>query len=112
MKEKILERLRRLRDLDEESLAAAEDAAERSIALIEAFCNIEEMPEELLGVGVSLAELLLERRLGTAEGGRAKSIREGDISVNFAEEFGAGLTEDEMTAHFRMELERFRRLPG
>lgn len=111
MKEKILERLLRLCDLDEESLAAADAAAERSIELIQAFCNIEEMPAELLGAGASLAELLLERSMNAA-GGKAKSIKEGDISVSFAEMPGAELTEDELVARFRLELERFRRLPG
>lgn len=112
MQEKILEKLRELWGLEEESLAVAEYAAERSIALIKAYCNIEEIPQELEGVGVSLAGLLLERGRKVAEGGSIQSIREGDISIHFAENFGAGLTEDEMAAHFRMELERFRRLPG
>ncbi len=113
MKEKILAKLQELRSIDtEESLAAAEYAAGRSVDLMKAFCNIEEVPEELMGVGVSLAGWMLDCGMGATEsGGNAKSIREGDISVSFAADgVGTNVTESEMLAHFMVELERFRRM--
>ena len=45
MKEKILAKLQELRNDD---LAAMEFAAGRSEAMIKAYCNIREIPEELL----------------------------------------------------------------
>lgn len=113
MKEKILERLRELRSLEGESLAAADFAAGRSIDLMKAFCNREELPEELLGVGISLAGRMLDCGMGATEGSSLKSIKEGDISLSYATEgFGQNATESEMLAQFMVELERFRRLPG
>ena len=79
MKEDIL---RKLQELREDDLAAMEFAAGRCVDMITAYCNIAEVPEELLGVSVSLAEMVLDDAGGTA---KAKSIREGDVSVTFAE---------------------------
>ena len=113
MKEQILARLQEMRKIDtEEALAAADYAAGRSIDLMKAFCNIGEIPEELLGVGVSLAGWMLDSGMGAAEsGGTLRSIREGDISVHFTGSgIGTSMTESEMLAHFMVELERFRRM--
>ena len=82
MKEKILEKLQELREEDD-SLAAMDFAAERSVELMKAYCNCKELPEELLGVGVSLAGMILNS--GSMASRQAKSIREGDVSVTFAE---------------------------
>lgn len=105
MKEKILARLQELRD---EDLTAAEFAAERSVALMQAYCNREDLPEELLSVGVALAGMLLDEGV-TKTTGRAKSIKEGDISVTFAEDAFDGDTE-KLLRCFKTELDRFRRL--
>lgn len=101
MKEKILTKLVELRKDD---LAAMEFAAERSVEMIKAYCNIESMPEELLGVCVALAEMLVDS--GTAG---VKGIREGDVSVTFAE--GVSREDDNAMLHrFHTELDRYRRM--
>ena len=107
MKEKILVKLQDLRAEENDSLAAMEFAAERSVEMMQAYCNCRELPEELLGVGISLAGLLLNN--GSMASGQAKSIREGDVSVTFAE--GAdGTDTTELLGRFRVELERYRRM--
>ena len=99
MKEKILKKLQELRNDD---LAAMGFAAERSGEMMKAYCNRKELPEELLGVGVSLAEMLLN------SGGAAKSIKEGDIAVTFATEtIESGV---EMLKCFQTELDRYRKM--
>ena len=103
MKEKILAKMQELKNDD---LAAMEFAAGRSVELMKAYCNRTELPEELLGVGVSLAGMLLE---GTGGAGKAKSIREGDVSVTFATGV-SGEDAQEMLACFRTELDRYRRM--
>ena len=103
MKEKILTKLMELRSDD---LAAMEFAAGRSVEMIKAYCNIAEVPEELLGVSVSLAEMVLDNAGGTA---KAKSIREGDVSVTFAEGVSDGDTQ-KMLRCFLVELDRYRRM--
>ena len=103
MKEKILTKLMELRSDD---LAAMEFAAGRSVEMIKAYCNIAEVPEELLGVSVSLAEMVLNNTGGNA---KAKSIREGDVSVTFAEGVSDGDTQ-EMLRCFQVELDRYRRM--
>ena len=55
MKEKILAKLVELRNDD---LAAMEFAAGRSVEMMEAYCNLTELPEELIGVGVNLAGMM------------------------------------------------------
>ena len=107
MKEKILVKLQELRR-DETDLAAMAFAAERSVEMMKAYCNITELPEELLGIGVSLAGMILDGEMaGTS--GRAKSIREGDVSVTFAE--GVNFADErELLECFRVELDRFRRM--
>ena len=111
MKEKILLKLQELREEENDSLAAMDFAAERSMELMKAYCNCKELPEELLGVGVSLAGWMLDAGIGAVSGNNAKSIREGDISVSFAEEvFGRNVSEQEMLEYFSVELERFRRM--
>ena len=114
MKEKILESLQALRGTEAEGLAAAEFAAERSMEMIQAFCNIDGVPEGLLGVAVSLAGWILDGGMGAAQtGGSVTSIKEGDISIGFAQGgMRANASEGEMLRHFLPELERFRRLPG
>ena len=103
MKEKILTKLMELRSDD---LAAMEFAAGRSVEMIKAYCNIAEVPEELLGVSVSLAEMVLDNAGG---GAKAKSIREGDVSVTFAEDVSDGDMQ-KMLRCFQVELDRYRRM--
>ena len=103
MKEKILTKLMELRNDD---LAAMEFAAGRSVEMIKAYCNIAEVPEELLGVSVSLAEMVLDNAGG---GAKAKSIREGDVSVTFAEGVSEGDMQ-KMLRCFQVELDRYRRM--
>ena len=103
MKEKILTKLMELRSDD---LAAMEFAAGRSVEMIKAYCNIAEVPEELLGVSVSLAEMVLDDAGGSA---KTKSIREGDVSVTFAEGSSDGDTQ-KMLRYFQVELDRYRRM--
>lgn len=113
MKGKITDRLQTLRGLDTpEHLAAADYAAERSLALIKAYCNIDEVPEELLGVAVSLAGWILDCGMGAIEtSGRVRSIQEGDISISFAQgQAGETIAEGELPKYFAVELDRFRRL--
>ena len=97
MKEKILEKLQ---GLQEDDLAAMEFAAGRSEEMMKAYCSRRELPEELLGVGVSLAGMLLQK-------GEAKSIREGDVSVTFAED---KRDEQAMLRCFQTELDRYRKM--
>ena len=96
MKERISEELQKLGREEEENLLAF--AAERSVSMMQAYCNREDLPEELWSVGTALAERLLDAA-------DVKSIKEGDVSVTFAESRG----ETEVLAHFRTELDRFRR---
>jgi len=106
MKEKILLKLQELRESERDSLAAMEFAAERSLEMIRAYCSIKEVPEALLGVAVTMAGKMLDS--GTAEASRqAKSIREGDVSVTFAEGTDS---EAELLGCFRAELDRYRRM--
>ena len=109
MKEKILAKLMELRRDEKNSLAAMEFAAERSEAMMKAYCNIREIPEELLGVGVSLAGMVMDSGAAATPSTKAKSIREGDVSVTFAE----GIfdeDEQELLSCFRTELDRHRRM--
>ena len=57
-----------------------------------------DLPKELWSVGVALAQQLLDAA-------DVKSIKEGDVSVTFAE----SRAETELLADFRTELDRFRR---
>ena len=52
MKERIPEELRRLGRKEEENLLAF--AAERSVSMMQAYCNREDLPKELWSVGVAL----------------------------------------------------------
>ena len=108
MKEKILAKLQELRGNESDSLAAMEFAAGRSVEMMEAYCNIAEIPEKLFGVGVSLAGMVLDSGAGQPST-KAKSIKEGDVSVTFAEGGKSG-TEEEMLTNFRAELDRYRRM--
>ena len=107
MKEKILLKLQELREEENDSLAAMDFAAERSVELMKAYCNCRELPEELLGVGVSLAGILLKS--GCMASGQAKSIREGDVSVTFAEN-ADGTDTLELLGCFQTELDRYIRM--
>lgn len=97
MKERIAEALRRLGREDTEQLSFA---AERSLQMMRAYCRREDLPEKLLGVGVALADRLLEQNET-----KAKSIREGDVSITFADSD----SEAELLAAFRTELDSVRR---
>lgn len=107
MREKILAKLMELREKD--SLAAMEFAAERSEEMMKAYCNIPELPEELIGVGAALAGMVLDSGAAATPSQRAKSIREGDVSVTFAEGI-SGENEQELLRCFRTELDRHRRM--
>ena len=96
MKERIPKELRKLGREEEDGLL--DFAAERSVSMMQAYCNRTDLPEELWSVGAALAERLLDAA-------DVKSIKEGDVSVTFAE----GRAETELLADFRTELDRFRR---
>lgn len=105
MKEKILAKLMELRTDDP---AAMEFAAGRSVEMMLAYCRLTELPEELAGVGVLLAGMLLDSGAAATPSPKAKSIREGDVSVTFAE--GMDGTEEALLRCCRMELDRYRRM--
>lgn len=107
MQEKILEKLRELRAEDDH--AAMEFAAERSEEMMKAYCNIHTLPEELLGTGVALAGMLLNSSAATASSQKAKSIKEGDVSITFQED-GCGVDEKKLLDCFKVELDRWRRM--
>lgn len=109
MKEEILAKLQELRADENDNLAAMEFAARRSEEMMKAYCNLEELPEELLGVGVALAGMLLDSGAIATPSRKAKSIKEGDVSVTFGDS-GAGAEEESMLAYFKMELDRFRKV--
>ena len=106
MKEKILAKLQELRNDD---LAAMEFAAGHSVEMMKAYCNITELPEELMGVGVALAGMLLDSGAAATPFSKAKSIREGDVSVTFAEGVN-GADEQEMLDCFKVELDQYRKM--
>lgn len=106
MKEKILAKLRELRN---DAPAAMDFAAGRSVEMMQAYCNRRELPEKLEGVGVALAGMLLDSGAAAMPSEKAKSIKEGDISVTFAES-EAGMDAQKMLACFRVELDRYRRM--
>lgn len=108
MKEKILLKMQELRENEDDSLAALEFAAERSMEMMQAYCNRKELPEELLNVGVSLAGMLMDNG-GFLTSQKAKSIREGDVSVTFSEGADSG-DPTELLGCFRTELDRYRRM--
>lgn len=107
MQERILAKLQELRA--EEDLAAMEFAAGRSEEMMKAYCNIDELPEELLGTGVALAGMLLDSGLLATPSRKAKSIKEGDVSITFQED-GHGAEEEKLLACFNVELDRWRRM--
>ena len=109
MKEKILAKMQELRNAEAENLAAMEFAAGRSVEMMEAYCNLTELPEELIGVGVTLAGMVLDSGAAATPSARAKSIREGDVGVTFVTGI-SGEDEQEMLACFRTELDRYRRM--
>ena len=109
MKEKILAKMQELRNAEAETLAAMEFAAGRSVEMMQAYCNLTELPEELIGVGVTLAGMVLDSGAAATLSARAKSIREGDVSVTFATGI-SGEDEQEMLSCFRTELDRYRRM--
>lgn len=106
MKEEILARLQELRKDD---FSVMEFAAERSVEMMKAYCNLTELPEEVLGIGVSLAGMILDSGMAAVPSTKAKSIKEGDISVTFAEGMG-GKNETEMLGWLKEELNRYRRV--
>ena len=103
MQGKILEKLRELR---EDDLTAMEFAAGRSVEMMQGYCNITELPEELVGVGVMLAGMMLDSGMSSAA---VKSIREGDVSVAYQD----GISKEdtaEMLNCFRTELDCYRKM--
>ena len=106
MKEKILTNLMELR---EDDLAAMEFAAGRSVEMMKAYCNIVEVPEELTGVGVALAGMLLDRGAAATSSRKVKSMKEGDVSITFAEGMN-GADGQEMLDCFKVELDRYRKM--
>lgn len=83
MKERIPEELRRLGRKEEENLLAF--AAERSVSMMQAYCNREDLPKELWSVGVALAQQLLDAA-------DVKSIKEGGRKRNLCgEQSGNGI---------------------
>lgn len=107
MQEKILAKLQELRA--EDDLAAMEFAAGRSEEMMKAYCNMDELPEELLGAGVALAGMLLDSGAAATFSQKAKSIKEGDVSITFQED-GYGAEEEKLLACFKVELDRWRRM--
>lgn len=107
MQEKILAKLQELRD--EEDLAAMDFAAGRSEAMMKAYCNIDMLPEALLGTGVALAGMLLDSGAAATPSQKAKSIKEGDVSITFQED-DCGAEEEKLLACFKVELDRWRRM--
>ena len=106
MKEKILAKLVELRNDD---LAAMEFAAGRSVEMIKAYCNIAELPEKLIDVGVSLAGMVLDSGMAAEPFSKAKSIKEGDVSITFAGDSN-GADEQKMLGCFKVELDRYRQM--
>lgn len=87
-------------------------AAERSVSLMQAYCGLEELPEGLWRVGVSLGLWIYDSapKDGGGSGG-VKSIREGSVAVTFGEAaFEVQEKEREMLAYFSVELDRWRKL--
>lgn len=107
MQEKILAKLQELRD--EDDLAAMEFAAGRSEEMMKAYCNIDMLPEALLGTGVALAGMLLDSGAAATPSQKAKSIKEGDVSITFQED-DCGAEEEKLLACFKVELDRWRRM--
>lgn len=107
MQERILAKLQELRA--EDDLAAMEFAAGRSEAMMKAYCNMDTLPEELLGAGVALAGMLLDSGAAATPSKKAKSIKEGDVSITFQED-GCGTEEEKLLACFKVELDRWRRM--
>lgn len=107
MQEKILAKLMELRA--EEDLATMDFAAGRSEEMMKAYCNIDELPEELLGTGVALAGMLLDSGAAATPSQKAKSIKEGDVSITFQEE-GHGADQGKLLECFKVELDRWRRM--
>ena len=106
MKEKILTNLMELR---EDDLAAMEFAAGRSVEMMKAYCNIVEVPEELTGVGVALAGMLLDRGAAATPSRKVKSMKEGDVSITFAEGMNRA-DGQEMLDCFKVELDQYRKM--
>ena len=109
MKEKILAKLMELRRDEKNSLAAMEFAAERSEAMMKAYCNIREIPEELLGVGVTLAGMVLDSGAAATPSRTVKSMKEGDVSITFAEGMNRA-DGQEMLDCFKVELDQYRKM--
>lgn len=106
MKEKILTNLMELR---EDDLAAMEFAAGRSVEMMKAYCNITELPEELMGVGVALAGMLLDSGAAATPSRTVKSMKEGDVSITFAEGMNRA-DGQEMLDCFKVELDQYRKM--
>ena len=87
-------------DVDETNFAA-----ERSMEMVQAYCNLEEMPAELEHVCVCMG-LEIHDKGGLQEGG-IKEITEGKVSVTFADEAD---TAGAFLQHYQEELNRFRKM--
>ena len=104
MKEAILAKMAELRQVGAEDAALA-FAAERSMEMVQAYCNLEEMPAELEHVCVCMG-LEIHDKGGLQEGG-IKEITEGKVSVTFADEAD---TAGAFLQHYQEELNRVRKM--
>lgn len=86
-------------------------AAGRAVSMMQAYCGLEELPEELGGVGVSLGLWIYDSAPEGGGSGGVTSIREGDVAVAFGgAAFERQEKEREMLAYFSAELDRWRKL--
>ena len=104
MKEAILAKMAELRQGGAEDAALA-FAAERSMEMVCAYCNLEEVPQELEHVCVCIGLEIYDKG-GLQEGG-IKEITEGKVSVTFADEVD---TVGAFLLHYQEELNRFRKM--
>ena len=104
MKEAILAKMAELRQVRAEDAALA-FAAERSMEMVQAYCNLEEVPAELEHVCVCMGLEIYDKG-GLQEGG-IKEITEGKVSVTFAD--GTD-TAGAFLLHYQEELNRFRKM--
>ncbi len=77
--------------------------AERSLEMVQAYCNRTDLPPELENVCAELGLALYKREQG--EGTDLKRLQEGKISVEFFPETG-----EEKITRWQDELNRFRKV--
>lgn len=104
MKEAILAKMAELRQVGAADAALA-FAAERSMEMVQAYCNLEEVPAELEHVCVCMGLEIYDKG-GLQESG-IKEITEGKVSVTFADEAD---TAGAFLLHYQEELNCFRKM--